>query len=195
MRERGFTYIGLLIAIALMGVFLAELGQVWSTVRRRDREAELLWVGDQYRRALRSYYLTGGPERFPRRLEDLLADPRTPTVKRHLRQLYPDPITGRPEWGLDRTGDFITGIHSLSEAEPLKKTGFRRVDASFEDKQKYSEWIFMPQLGRAAGFGSAPGAVGKPPGAGVPPVPGGTAPGATAPATPPVGTGAPVVSR
>ena len=53
--QRGFTYVGLLLAVALAGVALAAAGTLWSTVAQRDRELELLFVGDQYRRAIGSY--------------------------------------------------------------------------------------------------------------------------------------------
>ena len=45
----GFTYIGLLFAVAILGITLGAVGVVWSTQIRRDKEAELLFVGDQIR--------------------------------------------------------------------------------------------------------------------------------------------------
>jgi type II secretory pathway pseudopilin PulG len=158
----GFTYIGLLLGIAIMGFFLAAVSEVWHTAVKREREAELLFAGDQIRRAITRYAMsTPGGERYPRRLEDLLRDPRYPLARRYLRQVYRDPMTASGEWGLVKTGEFITGVHSLSEAEPLKSAGFSFADRGFEDKKSYSEWIFMviepprSTRTRAAGAGTA----------------------------------------
>ena len=140
----GFTYIGLLLGIAIMGFFMAAVSEVWHTAVKREREAELLFAGDQIRRAITRYVASApGGERYPRRLEDLLRDPRYPLPRRYLRQLYRDPMTPSGEWGLVQSGEFISGVHSLSENEPLKSAGFSFADRSFEDKQKYSEWIFV----------------------------------------------------
>ena len=54
--EGGFTYLGVLFLIVVMGMALASAGELWSTSARRDRERQLLWVGTQYAQALRSYY-------------------------------------------------------------------------------------------------------------------------------------------
>ena len=140
----GFTYIGLLLGIAMMGFFMAAVSEVWYTAVKREREAELLFAGDQIRRALTRYAISApGGERYPRRLEDLLRDPRHPLPRRYLREVYRDPMTASGEWGLIKTGDFITGVHSLSEDEPLKSAAFRFADRGFEDKKKYSEWVFV----------------------------------------------------
>ena len=152
-QATGFTYIGVLLAIAMVGFLLAAASQVWHTAQRREREAELLFAGNEIRRALAQYYFSspGNGERYPRRMEDLLKDPRQPTVRRYLRKLYPDPISGSPEWGLVKSGDFITGVYSLSDEEPLKSAGFSFADRGFEGKTKYSEWIFFPVVRQGAG--------------------------------------------
>ena len=139
----GVTYIGLLVLIVIIGIVLAQVGEVGAIARKREKEAQLLWVGDQYRRALASYRAAGG---FPQRLEDLLQDPRTPNVRRYLRQLYPDPITGSTDWGLLKVGELITGVYSKSEDEPLKKANFPMEDSLFEGKEKYSELVFTNPL-------------------------------------------------
>ena len=145
-REWGFTYIGLLVFIAIMGAVLAAAGEIWHTAQKREKERELLFVGNQFRLALNQFYrrTPGQARRYPLRLEELLEDPRYPGMHRYLRKIYLDPMTGRTEWGLIRgPGGEIFGIHSLSEDAPLKKSNFRLADRNFEGKTKYSEWIFL----------------------------------------------------
>jgi len=141
MRERGFSYLGVLFVVALMGILLAAAGEAWHTQAMREREAELLFVGDQYRKAITRYHAAGGV--YPRELADLLKDSRRPDTRRYLRKLYADPVTGKNEWGLVKSADGgIAGVHSLSEAKPFKETGFRQEYAGFEGRKKYSEWQF-----------------------------------------------------
>lgn len=143
MRSRGFTYLTILFVIAIMGGGLALVGEVWHAAAMRDKEAELLYAGNQYRRAIERYYLSG-PGQYPRALQDLLKDPRKPATERHLRRLYPDPITGSPEWGIIKAPDgAIMGVRSISDDKPLKHAGFRPRDRGFEAATKYSEWNFV----------------------------------------------------
>ncbi len=142
----GFTYIGLLIFIALMGIALAGTGMVWQTQARRDKERELLFVGDQFRRAIGQYYerSPGGDKRFPRSLDELLLDKRYPATQRYLRRVYPDPITGKAEWGFVKgPEDRIVGVYSLSEDAPFKRAGFPTNYQDFEAKERYREWRFV----------------------------------------------------
>jgi type II secretory pathway pseudopilin PulG len=142
-RSAGFTYLTALFIIAILGGGLALVGEVWHTAAVREREAELLQVGNEYRKAIERYYLSG-PRQYPRTLADLLKDPRQPGTVRYLRKLYPDPVTGTAEWGLVKAPDGgIAGVHSLSEAAPLKSAGFAVRDKEFEAKTKYSDWKFI----------------------------------------------------
>src|SRR5919106_4445434 len=135
---RGFTYLGVLAIVAIMGVMLAGVGEMWRTYVMREREEELLFVGDQYRRAIELYFKAG--KSYPRELADLLKDPRWPDTRRYLRKLYRDPVTGKTEWGLVPAPDGgIAGVYSLSEDAPFKTAGFRPPYAAFEGKAKYSE--------------------------------------------------------
>jgi type II secretory pathway pseudopilin PulG len=135
----------MLLFVALLGVGLAIAGESYSLASRRDRERELLFVGGQFRDALRSYYLTqmrAGKREYPPSLEELLADSRFPGVRRHLRKVYVDPMTGKAEWGLVTLAGGIVGVHSLSDAKPLKQANFEPADAELEGRSKYSEWVF-----------------------------------------------------
>ena len=143
---RGFTYLGVMLLVTLMGIALAATGQVWHTLQQREREQELLFVGHQFRLALKRYadHTPAKSRRSPLRLEELLLDPRHPGIRRHLRTIYADPVTGKAEWGLiTGPGGEIYGVHSLSDGEPLKKHRFELADDNFEDSMKYSDWVFM----------------------------------------------------
>lgn len=145
-RAHGFTYIGLLILVAIMGVVLATTGQVWSTAMRREKEQQLIFVGDQFRNAITRYYQNslGQSSRYPMSLEDLLKDPHYLETRRYLRRIYPDPISNSMEWGVVQgpSGE-ILGVHSLSAEEPLKKSNFSLADQGLEGKMHYSDWVFM----------------------------------------------------
>lgn len=152
-RHSGFTYIGLLIGVAIMGAVLAAVGPVWHTLVQREHEKDLLFIGNQFRSALNRYYSSN--QRFPMRLEDLIQDDGKLAVKRHLRKIFFDPMTGQAEWGIVKLPNGqIAGVYSLSEEQPLKIAGFRQRDVSFEGKTKYSEWVFSSEL--AAIPGTAP---------------------------------------
>ena len=150
--ETGFTYIGLLVGIAIIGGALAAVGQVWSTESQREREAELLYRGDTIRKAIAAYmYSLGGNGQYPRELQDLVQDPRSPDVKRYLRRIYEDPMTGQADWTLIRGPDGgIMGVASTSQAAPLKLRGFDVADEFFKDAKCYCDWQFMyiPQTRR-----------------------------------------------
>lgn len=124
--EGGFTYLGVLVAVAVLWAGLAGIGQVWSATAQRQRERELEWIGQQYVQAIASYYHSspGGANKFPPSLEALLSDTRFPFVKRHLRRIYSDPFTGKSEWGLMRhTDGTVIGVYSMhgsSNAIPAK---------------------------------------------------------------------------
>ena len=121
MRQRGFTYILLLWWVAISGVLLAALGQQWLVESRRQKELELEFRGRQIGLALRAYRDTTpeGQLSAPANLSELLEDKRGPKPKRHLRQLWPDPITGKP-WVLERQGDRIIAVHSSSNAIAIR---------------------------------------------------------------------------
>jgi hypothetical protein len=65
------------------------------------------------------------------------------TPQHCLRKLYLDPITNQAKWGLVMAPEGgIVGVHSLSEATPIKSGNFGYGDESFEGKAKYSDWVF-----------------------------------------------------
>jgi type II secretory pathway pseudopilin PulG len=152
--EKGYTYVWIMFVVALTGITLAAAGQIWRTEARREKEKELMFVGEQFRQAIGSYYESspGMPKRYPDSLEKMLSDNRFPTIKRHLRKIFADPMTGTSEWGLvKRPGTGITGIYSLSTQTPLKRANFPERYASFGEAKDYRDWKFIYSPGDAGG--------------------------------------------
>ena len=141
-RERGFTYLGLLFAIVILGFALSAAGVVWSTQIRRDKELELLYAGDQIRDALGHYYAAGG--QYPQDLQELLEDKRSIAVRRYLRRIYVDPMTGNADWQLIFAPEGgIMGVASQSQGKPIKVAGFSPLDSAFDKAECYCDWRFI----------------------------------------------------
>lgn len=157
--EKGFTYIWMMFVVAMIGITLAGAGQVWRTEARREKEKELMFVGEQFRQAIGSYYESspGMPRRYPDSLEKLLLDNRFPTVKRHLRKIFIDPMTASGEWGLvRRPGIGIIGVYSLSTQAPLKRANFHERYTVFEEAESYRDWKFTYSPGGTEGAAPQP---------------------------------------
>lgn len=144
--DSGFTYIGVLLLVAIAGLVLAAAGTNASMAMKREQEKELLFIGGQFRDAIRSYYRStpGVAKRFPPNLEVLLHDARSVVPRRHLRKMYIDPVTHSVDWGLVRgPGGAIVGVFSKSQARPLKQARFRAEDQGFDGAATYADWQFV----------------------------------------------------
>ncbi len=147
--QRGFTYLAVLFLVAVVGLLTAKTALLWSTLARREREQELLFVGDQYRKAIAQYYWStpGGDKHYPPSLDALLQDPRFPGARRYLRKVYRDPITDLPQWGIIRAPDGgIMGIYSMASGVPLKQAGFPEKYKDFSGNGDYPSWRFVASI-------------------------------------------------
>jgi type II secretory pathway pseudopilin PulG len=161
-RAAGFSYLGLLALVALIGILLAAAGEVTRTATQREREAELLWVGHQYRDAIGRYLATN--HRYPAQLADLLGGTlaggeggagaagassgsgMSALTFRAIRRLYRDPMTNATDWTPVPSPDgSIMGVASSSTRAPIKKAGFEDDDAAFVDAESYAAWQFVYQ--------------------------------------------------
>ncbi len=145
--NRGFTYVVVLMMVLIIGIMLGAAGQVWTTVMKRDREAELLFRGGQIRDAIEQWntsFKRGGPPPHPiADLKDLLQNPYSLQKTRYLRRLYQDPITGDDWKIITDPVKGIIGVASSSKETPLKQGGFPEPFTAFEGKTKYSDWEFV----------------------------------------------------
>jgi type II secretory pathway pseudopilin PulG len=162
-NQGGFTFLGVMFLLVLLGIGMAGTGEAWSVASRRAREKELLWVGNQYARAIRSYYMQSpGVRQFPAQLEDLLEDRRFPEPRRHLRQLYADPISHERFDVVPAEDGRIGGVRSHSDETPMKQDNFPAKFRDFKGTTKYSDWLFIadnlpgsPRRPQAAGGDAA----------------------------------------
>jgi len=92
-NERGYAL--LLVAFASTLILIAAITAAPNikTVRKREKEQEMIWRGNQYVRGIKLYYRKNG--KFPTSLEDL-TKPQVGNI-RFMRQQYKDPMN--PEDG------------------------------------------------------------------------------------------------
>ncbi|HEB29057.1 MAG TPA: type II secretion system protein [Porticoccus sp.] len=144
--SKGFVLLGMLCLLLISSIVMTKATTQWSDKVRRDREQELLKVGDTIRLAIGRYYhaTPGLIKEYPPTLEALLHDDRFPTPQRYLRKLYGDPVTQREGWGIVvAPNGGVMGINSLSGEQPFKQKNFRPIYQEFEDKKVYADWFFV----------------------------------------------------
>jgi type II secretory pathway pseudopilin PulG len=88
-RERGhdgYAMAALLIAMSIMAIMMTVAMPTWRQMSQREKEAELVFRGEQFARALTLFQNKNGPGTAPPSF-DLLVE------QRYLRKKYKDPIT------------------------------------------------------------------------------------------------------
>jgi len=86
-REQGYALAVLLVGIAVMSILLTEAMPVWHQEVQREKEAELIFRGEQYCHAIILFQHKYGPVLPPN--VDVLVQ------QKFLRRKYKDPMTGR----------------------------------------------------------------------------------------------------
>jgi type II secretory pathway pseudopilin PulG len=144
---RGFTYLGLMILITIIGLVGAAGLKMGTLLQRAAAEEELLEIGAQFSEALRSYAAATpqGQLQQPPNLQALLKDTRFPNPRRHLRKIFVDPVTGKAEWGIMYLGDKVgvIGVYSLSTRRPLKIANFDIRFQNMDNRERISDWKFL----------------------------------------------------
>ena len=119
---------GLLVAIAVMGVTLSMVMPTWSTGAKREKEAELIFRGEQYMRAIELYQRRFAGA-YPTDMQ-LLID------QRFLRKAFTDPMTG---------GEFEILTQASLQATPSQappETAMRGVTPADQDRRTGASPLF-----------------------------------------------------
>jgi type II secretory pathway pseudopilin PulG len=145
-RQFGFTYVSLLFALILFGLGLAQVGPLLADQTQRDRERELLLIGEEVVAAIRAYHLgtPGAAKRLPVGWPDLLEDRRSVQVRRHLRRVPRDPLTNSTEWEIVRdSSGAMLGIRSKAAGKPFRTAGLAMSASTRGPAARYSDWSFI----------------------------------------------------
>jgi type II secretory pathway pseudopilin PulG len=146
-RDGGYVMIVLMIAVAVLAVFLLMAVPLWQTEMQRQAEEELIFRARQYVTAI-GLYVKNHNNVYPQNFEIL-------HLEKLLRQLYPDPMSADGLWDMvfqDTSGGeakylvvpahlarayygraVLVGVCSTSS-----QTAFRQ----YRGKTKYNEWAF-----------------------------------------------------
>jgi type II secretory pathway pseudopilin PulG len=146
--QRGFVLLAWLIVVALFAAAASTMAVRWSDELRRERELELLRIGDEIAGAIASYRAmsAGSAREYPPQLEDLLDDRRAFGTLRHLRRLPGDPVMRGAPWGLLRAPDGgVMGVYSTSVEMPMRRVAVRLQHADLPAVGRYAEWHFVPR--------------------------------------------------
>jgi type II secretory pathway pseudopilin PulG len=154
-----------LLLVALIGLGLASAATLLSTDTQREQELDLLFIGNEFRKAIGSYYenTPGAGKQYPPTLEALVKDDRFAVITRHLRRIYRDPFSGKADWVLVSLPDGrIAGVASRSKKIPLKQGNFANpLDRDFRGAAMLAQWkfVYTPALAGSpidAAAGAAP---------------------------------------
>lgn len=125
--QSGYALLVVLLLLALVLVALSTAVPRFLTQGQREKEEELVFRGQQYRRAVGLFYKKYG--RYPRSMDDLLRF----NDRSFLRRAFPDPMTPEGKWRLIRVGpggEFIGSVNrpplmgSSAAAPPPSPGGF-----------------------------------------------------------------------
>lgn len=111
-EEEGYMLLGLIVAIALILLWLGVAATNAAFAIRRDREVEAARRADDYVRAIRLYYKKFG--HYPGSIEQL----ENSNNIRFLRRKWIDPLTGTTDWRLISVGQNKTTVKGFF-GEPL----------------------------------------------------------------------------
>jgi type II secretory pathway pseudopilin PulG len=114
--ESGFVLLAVLFLVALLLISLAVAAPKISRSIQRDKEAELVHRGEQYKRAIKLYYRKF--QAYPSSMDQLM---NTNQV-RFLRKRYTDPMTGKDDWKLVYYGQAHVPVMGLF-GQPIAGTG------------------------------------------------------------------------
>jgi type II secretory pathway pseudopilin PulG len=96
--EAGFTLVMVLVIVAVMAIAMGAAVQTVTFQAQREKEAELVFRGEQYVEAIRTFKARFG--RFPVTLKEMWeAKPRV------MRKRWKDPMTGSEVWGIVHLGE------------------------------------------------------------------------------------------
>ncbi len=119
-RQAGYAVIVVVLLLALVAIALTAAVPRVLTQGRREREEELIFRGEQYRRAIGLFNRKFG--RLPLSLDELLYTSQLS----FLRRAWPDPMSSKGEWRVIRvgpSGELIGSVTGRAGPNPQARAG------------------------------------------------------------------------
>ena len=109
--QRGYAMAALLVSLGVMLVLMTVAMPVWRTQAQREKEAELVFRGEQIARAINLYMRKMGGGNYPPSLDVLVQG-------RFLRKKYKDPMTKDGEWDVVLAAGGVPGQGGPTQPQP-----------------------------------------------------------------------------
>ncbi|NJN64857.1 MAG: type II secretion system protein [Acidobacteria bacterium] len=122
-KEQGFLLLGAFVSILVSGIMASLVAQEWSVVEKREREAQYMFVQEQYAAAILRFQQDQG--RFPTKLEEL-TEQKGQKNQLFIRRPYTDPITrskSLEDWCLLKVGAAGRVVSSCSDGSDPNQLG------------------------------------------------------------------------
>jgi type II secretory pathway pseudopilin PulG len=126
--DAGHAAAALLVAVSAAGIVLGAALPVWRHAAQREKEAELVFRGEQYARAIRLYSRQARGALPPG--IDILVH------RRFLRKRYADPMVADGRFVPILSGQGVAGVTSRSPERSIKV---------YRGGTRYNAWRFMGQ--------------------------------------------------
>ena len=110
-NQRGYAMAALLVSIGVMMVVMTVAMPVWRTQAQREKEAELVFRGEQIARGINLYMRKMGGGNYPPSLDVLVQG-------RFIRKKYKDPMTKDGEWDVILAGGGVPGQGGPTQQTP-----------------------------------------------------------------------------
>jgi type II secretory pathway pseudopilin PulG len=110
-RHAGYAMASLLVALGVMSVLMSAALPVWRRQAQREKEAELIFRGEQYARAIALYQRKMGPGTYPPSIDVLVQ-------QRFLRKKFRDPMVEDGEFQVIPPGGIQSSAPGISQQGP-----------------------------------------------------------------------------
>lgn len=127
--EGGFTLAGALVILAVLAIFMALSVPLWTRIKQRENEKELIFRGKEYMEAIGRYQAKFGT--YPNDLDTLLK-------LKMIRKLYKDPMTKSGKWKVLHP-DSLVQTGAAGQQNKIVTGGGQEEEDQNDDEDKVEE--------------------------------------------------------
>lgn len=147
-QQTGVAYLAVLFLVVTIAVSILTITQHEETLIRREKERDWLFIGQQYQQAITQYYKQSpnGLSELPMTLDDMTLDRRYTELKRYLRRVYKDPLTGENWIEVRDPEGRLKGVRSSSLNPVLLKKAVSLISGNQVSTHSDVIFEFKPEI-------------------------------------------------